>query len=88
MILKGSPNKAQAMQLVTFMTRPENQKQFPPLALQGITSIEAGKQIDAAVMPSIPTNPDNLRVALPLDVEFWVDNTDQLNQRFNAWASK
>ena len=87
-ILKGSPNKAQAMQLVTFMTRPENQKQFPPLALQGITSIEAGKQIDAAVVPSIPTSPDNLRVALPLDVEFWVDNTDQLNQRFNAWASK
>jgi len=87
-ILKGSPNKEQAMQLVTFMTRPENQKQFPPLALQGITSIEAGKQIDVAVVPSIPTSPDNLRVALPLDVEFWVDNTDQLNQRFNAWASK
>jgi putative spermidine/putrescine transport system substrate-binding protein len=87
-ILKGSPNKDQAMQLVTFMTRPENQKQFPALAFQGITNLEANKQIDAAVQPSIPTFPENMRQALPLDVEFWVDNTDQLNQRFNAWASR
>jgi putative spermidine/putrescine transport system substrate-binding protein len=44
--------------------------------------------VDAAVQPSIPTYPANMQVALPLDVEFWVDNNDQLNQRFNAWASK
>lgn len=87
-ILKGSPNKAEAMKLVTFMTRPENQKQFPPLALQGITNVEAAKQVDPAVLPSIPTSAENMRAALPLDVEFWVDNIDQLTQRFNAWASR
>ncbi|MBN8959066.1 MAG: ABC transporter substrate-binding protein [Rhizobiales bacterium] len=87
-ILKGTPNKEAAAKLVTFMTRPEQQKGFPPLAFQGITSVEGAKQVDAAVQPSIPTYPANMQVALPLDVEFWVDNNDQLNQRFNAWASK
>jgi putative spermidine/putrescine transport system substrate-binding protein len=87
-ILKGTPNKAAAQQLVTYMTRAENQKQFPPLAFQGVTNLQANKEADAAVAPNLPTYPANLDVAVKLDPEFWVENNDQLNQRFNAWASK
>jgi hypothetical protein len=28
-----------------------------------------------------------MRNALALDAEFWVENSDQLTQRFNAWAA-
>lgn len=41
MILKGSPNKEAAMQLVTFMTRPENQKRLPSIIPLGVTNKEA-----------------------------------------------
>jgi putative spermidine/putrescine transport system substrate-binding protein len=36
----------------------------------------------------LPTTPDNLAAALPLDVEFWVDNTESLTERFNAWIAQ
>ena len=85
-ILKGSPNRTSAMDLVTFMTRPENQQQLPPLSFQGVTHVAA--QVDPKVAPLLPTYPDNRTNALAIDGEFWVDNTDQLTQRFNAWAAR
>jgi putative spermidine/putrescine transport system substrate-binding protein len=87
-VLRGSPNRDNAMRFVQFATRPENQSRFPPLAFQGVTNLEAARQVDAAVAPSLPTHLDNLAVAVPLDVEFWVDNIEELTQRFNAWASR
>ncbi len=87
-VLRGSPNRDNAMKMVQYMTRPEIQKQLPPLSFQGATNLEAAKQTDPAAGPSLPTFPANLAVSGSLDVEFWVDNIEQLTQRFNAWASK
>lgn len=87
-ILKGSPNKDKAMKLLEFMTQPAVQKDFPALANQGITTVAANKEIDKAVSANLPTDPENRAHALSLDVNFWVDNTDQLTQRFNAWAAQ
>lgn len=87
-VLKGTPNRAQAMELVTFMTRPERQKDFPNYSAQGVTNLEAIKQIDPSVAPDLPTHPANMAQAVALDAEFWTENNDQLNQRFNAWASQ
>jgi putative spermidine/putrescine transport system substrate-binding protein len=87
-ILKGSPNKDKAVELLNFMTQPENQKNFPGEALQGITTIEANKLIDKAIAVNLPTAPENQANALALDADFWVDNIDQLTQRFNAWAAQ
>ena len=47
----------------------------------------------AAVSPAkspihMPTAPDNFKRALQNDFEFWADNADQLNERFNAWLTK
>ncbi len=87
-VLRGTPNRDSAMKLVQYMTRPDIQRQFPALAFQGATNLEAARQSDPAVASSLPTDPANLAVAVPIDVEFWVDNIEQLTQRFNAWASK
>lgn len=38
--------------------------------------------------PQMPTAPDNLKTALQNNFEFWADNQDQLNERFNAWLSQ
>lgn len=87
-ILRGSPNRDSAMRFIQFATRPENQSRFPSLAFQGATNLQAASQADAGVATSLPTQPDNLRVAMPLGVEFWVDNIEELTQRFNAWAAR
>jgi putative spermidine/putrescine transport system substrate-binding protein len=87
-ILKGSPNKEQAVQLVSFMTRPENQKQLPSVIPLGVTNKEAIAQADPDALANTPANPDNIKNAVNINAPFWVENSDQLNQRFNAWATK
>jgi len=36
----------------------------------------------------LPTAPDNFKTALTYDFDFWADNMDELNERFNAWLAK
>ena len=45
-------------------------------------------QPDLKMAPHMPTAPANFGGALQNDFEFWADNQDQLNERFNAWLSK
>jgi len=87
-VLKGSPQKEQALKLVTFMTRAEQQRGYPTLAGSSATNIEAAKGVDADVAPLIAGHPANLAQAIGIDSDYWTDNADQLTQRFNAWASK
>lgn len=87
-ILKGSPNKDQAMDFLAFATAPENQKNLPSLLPLGITNKDALKLADPKALADTATNPENLANAVNVNAAFWVENADQLNQRFNAWAAK
>jgi putative spermidine/putrescine transport system substrate-binding protein len=87
-VLKGSPHKDKAMQLLKFMTQPEIQKDFPIEANQGITTIKGNEMIDPAAAVNLPSYPPNQQGALKLDAMFWIDNGERLTQRFNAWASQ
>ena len=40
---------------------------------------------DLEMGPQMPTAAANLVTAIPNDFEFWADNADELNERFNAW---
>ena len=87
-IMKGSPNKAQAEQFLAFASDPANQKNLPTQIPYGVTHNAATALVDKAVLPDLPTNPANLKVSLYLSDKFWLENLDKLNQRFNAWLAK
>ncbi len=87
-IMKGSPNKAQAEQYLTFVSLPENQAKLPSKITYGVTSMAATAMIDKAVLPNLPTAPDNIKTALYINDKYWLENLDKLNQRFNAWVAK
>jgi putative spermidine/putrescine transport system substrate-binding protein len=36
----------------------------------------------------MPTAPANFKNALQNDFEFWADNSDELNERFNSWLAQ
>jgi len=36
----------------------------------------------------MPTNPKNLANSVQSNQDFWADNQDQLDERFNAWLAK
>ncbi len=51
-----------------------------------LVSTHAETGID--MKPHMPTAPANFKNALQNDFEFWADNQDELNERFNAWLAK
>lgn len=87
-ILKGSPNKADAMKLIAFMSQPAHQSRLPDFIPAGVTHRAAVAMVDPHILPSTPSHPRNHAQALAIDADFWVENTDQLNQRFQVWAAR
>jgi putative spermidine/putrescine transport system substrate-binding protein len=87
-IMKGSPNKAQAEQYINFVSQPEHQKMLPTKITYGVTAKDATPLIDKSVLPNLPTAPENIETAIYIDEPFWVENIDKLNQRFNAWVAR
>lgn len=87
-ILSGSPNKDKALQFIAFTSEPEHQKDLPTLVSYGVTNKKSSELLSPEILEIVPTAPDNLEVAFELDTEFWVENLEALNARFNAWVAQ
>ncbi len=87
-VLKGSPRREQAMQLLRYMKEPEHEvrlAQFIPTGLSNRAAIDA---LEPEFKRDTPSNPANLERAVELDAQFWVEHLEELTQRFNAWAAQ
>ncbi|OLS62664.1 ABC transporter substrate-binding protein [Pseudomonas putida] len=87
-IIKGSKHVQQAERLIAYANQPEAQVRYVAQIPYGPTNIEAAAQLDPTLAKWVPTAKQNLEGALAMNVEFWVDHGDELEERFNAWASK
>jgi putative spermidine/putrescine transport system substrate-binding protein len=87
-VLHGGPRKADAMKLVWYMTRPENQSRLPDFIPTGPSNRKAVEMMNQKVRTETPLDPENMKNALPLNGQFWVENSDQLTQRFNVWLAR
>ncbi|MDA9489699.1 ABC transporter substrate-binding protein [Bradyrhizobium sp. CCBAU 11361] len=82
-VLKGAPNKENAMKLIAYMLRPEvqarmdNQLGFLPVSKKALPmlSLEARKW-----QPDL-SNPNNLMMSN----EYWADNFESVSRRFQEW---
>jgi putative spermidine/putrescine transport system substrate-binding protein len=84
----GAPNRAEAYQFIAFASRPENQKVFAGEIPYGPTNLKGTALVDKAIAADLPTAPQNMKGALASNTEFWVEHSEDLEQRFNAWAAK
>ncbi len=87
-IPSNSPNKEAALDLIAFMSEPENQAKLPPLIPYGPTNKEAADMVPEDVAVNTPTYPENLAHGVNFERDFWVDRIETLNERFNAWAAQ
>lgn len=87
-IMKGSPNKDAASKFLNFIGDPARQAQLPKYIAYGVTNRKANAMIDPALLPELPTNPENLANEVQLSASFWLENIDRLNERFNNWIAK
>jgi putative spermidine/putrescine transport system substrate-binding protein len=86
-VLKNSPNKDAAMNFIAFASQTDNQAKLPEYIAYGLPNIAAAKLVPAKYAAELPTSPDNLKQAIPIDASFWTDNSEALSKRFNAWLA-
>jgi putative spermidine/putrescine transport system substrate-binding protein len=87
-IPKGSPNKDAALKFIAFASKPENQKGYSEQIAYGPTNKKAVPLLDKKLVADLPTAPQNIKSGVAVDVAFWADYGESLEQRFNAWAAK
>jgi len=87
-IMKDSPNADPAYRFLAFAADPKVQARLLPLIPYGGASRGANEGLPPELLAVSPTNPANLDVSLMIDDQFWLDNLDKLNTRFNAWLAR
>lgn len=87
-ILAGAENKDAGQEFIAFANAPENLSKLPAQIAYGLPVKAAAAMVAEEFAPDLPTHPDNLAVSLNLDVDYWVDNSEELTERFNAWVAQ
>lgn len=87
-IIKGSQHVDQAKRLIAYANQPEAQVKYVETIPYGPTNIQAAARLKPELAKWVPTSAQNLQGALSMDMAFWVDHGEELEERFNAWASK
>ena len=90
-IVAGSRNLDAARQLVAYASRPSSMAAisryiaYSPSrrSAQGLVSTHLATGISMG--PHMPNSPENTKLALRSDWQWWADNGDEMNERFGAW---
>ena len=91
---KGGKNIDIAMEFIRFSTSTESLARqasfisYGPARRSSTALIGKYHSKDIDMGAHMPTHPNHLKNAVLSDHEFWADNSDQLEERFNAWLAK
>ena len=87
-IPKGSPHLDLAYKYLAFVAQPENNARLGQFIPYGPVVKDATRYVPQDVLPKLPTAPDHMKDALPIDMEFWADYGQDLTKKFNDWLAK
>lgn len=87
-IPKGAKNLEEAKKFIAYSVKPEQQKTYSENIAYGPANSKAVALLSDSIKKDMPTTPENIANQVQIDVAFWADNSEQLEQRFNAWAAK
>ena len=86
-IVKGSANEADALKLLASMGDPAREARFAAEVPLGVLAKGATEGLPPEQLATSPSNPAALAVALQVDAQFWHDNAERLDERFDAWLA-
>lgn len=87
-IPKGAKHLDEAKRFIAFTLKPAQQQSYAEHIAYGPANRRAVEGLAAERLQDIPTTAENIRNQVAMDVSFWADYGEQLEQRFNAWAAK
>ena len=93
-IVAGTPRLEAALRYVAFASRAESQAavgrriSYSPTRRSGAPLVTTHVEAGVEMAPHLPASPGNVERALRYDWQWWVDNQDELNERFSAWLAR
>jgi putative spermidine/putrescine transport system substrate-binding protein len=87
-IVKGSPHQELAMKFLALAGRPELQAKQMETISYGPSVRKTIDLLPEAQRRELPTFPENLTTALPIDSQFWADRGEDLEARFVTWLGQ
>ena len=85
---KGSKNAKAAADFIAFASKPEVISQLSRYIAYAPPRTEALPLIEADILKNLPTATDNFSNAVQVDANFWTDNFDAINKRFQVWLTQ
>ena len=86
-IPKGAPNYDAAVDFVKFSTDTKRLADQTNYISYGPVRKSSSALIKEELLPHMPTAPNNFGNALQNDFQWWADNAEDMNERFNAWLA-
>ena len=93
-IVAGTPRLEEALRLVAFATSAERlaavgrRISYGPSRASAVPLVTTHLETGVDMAAHLPTHPDNLVRVVRRDQSWWVDNQDELNERFSAWLAR
>ncbi len=93
-IVAGTPRLEEALEYVAFSTSAESLARiarrisYSPTRRSGMPLVSTHVVAGVEMEPHMPASPANAARALRYDWSWWVDNQDELNERFSAWLAR
>jgi putative spermidine/putrescine transport system substrate-binding protein len=84
-IPKESPQAEIAREFIKFAAQPDREAEFMKATLMGPMHPKAFDHLDAEFARTLPTYPENLAKMREQDAQFWLDNGEKANTRFEEW---
>jgi putative spermidine/putrescine transport system substrate-binding protein len=87
-IPKGAKNKKAAMELLNFFLIPERQARFAEAIGYPGVSMKIFDFVDPKLAPHLPTYPEHYKKQVAVNNEWWVENRNKMQERWNSWLLK
>ncbi|MDO6462340.1 ABC transporter substrate-binding protein [Granulosicoccaceae sp. 1_MG-2023] len=84
----GAPNADEAFELIAYASSPEVVARLSKYISYAPPRKSALPLIDDEILSDLPTAEANFNNAVQIDVDFWVDNFDVINKRFQVWLAQ
>ncbi|WP_419161492.1 ABC transporter substrate-binding protein [Candidatus Palauibacter sp.] len=93
-VVAGTPRLDDALRFLSFATTARSlaamgrRISYGPARRSGEPLVTTHLATGVEMAPHMPTSPENIARALRNDWSWWVDNQDELNERFSAWLAR
>jgi len=82
---KGARNKKGAMELIQWCMKPEPQARHAEIIGYPGINKNLYKYMDPKYASILPTSPENYKLAVLPDYDWWIENRDKVTERWNTW---